>query len=407
MHDVSGPGRKSVVLIGAGHAHVGALRLFGLRPLPQAVLTLVSRGRFTPYSGMLPGLIAGHYHVNDVHIDTVPLARFAGARLYQDEAVGLDLANRLVICRNSPPLRYDVLSIDIGSTPNTADVPGAAAHAIAVKPISRFLPRFERLLGRVLTRRGKAAVACVGGGAGGVELLLSIERRLRREVTAAGYAASGLSFALVTASDDILSNFPPAFRARFRAVLAARGIEVVTGAAVTEVKGAGVEAKQLVFTDRAPIAADEIMWTAQAAPARWLAGTGLPLDAHGFIRVNDYLRAMGHEDIFAAGDIIAFAARALPKSGVYAVREGPVIADNIRCMLLGAAPRAFKPQREALYLVSTGEQYAIGSRNGFTFAGGWVWRWKDWIDRRFMRQFKELPKNAALPERETRRSGHD
>lgn len=402
MQQTSRPGKKSIVLVGAGHAHVGALRLFGLNPLPQAELTLISRGRYTPYSGMLPGLIAGHYGFDDIHIDTAPLASFAGAQLCQDEVIGLDLVNRQVICRHSPPVRYDLLSIDIGSTPNTVDVPGADAHAIPVKPIDGFLARFEALLARVLAREGRSSVACVGGGAGGVELLLSVERRLRREVRAAGYGPDGLSFVLVTASGDILPTFPPAFRARFRAICDARGIGIVTGAVV-----AAVDSGRLVFDDRAPIAADSILWTTQAAPARWLAGTGLALDARGFIRVDDALRVMGRDDIFAAGDIIAFAAHALPKSGVYAVRAGPVIADNIRRTLAGSEPHAFNPQSDALYLVSTGEQYAIGTRNGFSFAGAWVWRWKDWIDRRFMRRFKELPKQAAQPERKTRRSSHD
>lgn len=390
MDRAHSPGMRNVVLVGAGHAHIGALRLLGLKPLPQAELTLISRGQFTPYSGMLPGLIAGHYRVSDVHIDTVPLARFAGARLYQDEVVGLDLANRRVICRSSPPLRYDLLSIDIGSTPNTADIPGAATHTIAVKPISRFLPHFERLIERTLVRRGKAAVVCVGGGAGGVELVLSVERRLRREVAAAGYPTTGLSFALVDAGDVILANFPRTFRSRFHDVLSARGITVVTGAAVT-----AVEPGQLVFADRSPLVADEILWTTQAAPARWLAASGLPVDARGFVRIGDDLRVIGHDDIFAAGDVASFASRDLPKAGVYAVREGPVIADNLNRILAGAVPRAFRPQREALYLISTGERYAIGSRNGLTFAGRWVWRWKDWIDRRFMRQFSDLPERST------------
>lgn len=392
MRRASGPSRKNVVLIGAGHAHVCALRLFGLNPLPAAELTLITRRRHTPYSGMLPGFIACHYGIDDIRIDTVPLARFAGARLCQDEVIGLDLCNRRVICRSSPPLRYDLLSIDIGSMPNTAGVPGAEASAIPVKPIDGFLERFEALRRRVLARQGRAAVAGIGGGAGGVELLLSVEQRLRREVGAAGYATTGLSFVLVTASDDIFPTFPPAFRRRFRAVLAERGIGVVTGATVT-----GIEAGRLIFADRAPIAADEILWTTQAAPVRWLAGTGLPLDAHGFIRVDDDLRVAGHDDIFAAGDIITFTSRPLPKSGVYAVRAGPVIADNIRRVLEGATPRDFRPQREALYLVSTGERYAIGSRNGLTFAGRWVWRWKDWIDRRFIQRYKKLPPGRGLP----------
>jgi len=128
MQPLKQPVLKDVVLIGAGHAHVAVLRMFGMAPLPGARFTLITREVHSPYSGMLPGLIAGHYHFDDAHIDTAPLARFAGARLYQDEAIGLDLANRRVICRNRPPVPYDLLSIDIGSTPNTAQISGAVAR---------------------------------------------------------------------------------------------------------------------------------------------------------------------------------------------------------------------------------------------------------------------------------------
>ena len=164
------PVLKDVVLIGAGHAHVAVLRMFGMAPLPGARFTLITREVHSPYSGMLPGLIAGHYRFDDAHIDTAPLARFAGARLYQDEAIGLDLANRRVICRNRPPVPYDLLSIDIGSTPNTAQISGAVEHAIPVKPIDGFLARFMAMKERVLARKGSTRIAVIGGGAGGVEL---------------------------------------------------------------------------------------------------------------------------------------------------------------------------------------------------------------------------------------------
>src|SRR5262245_54819717 len=353
MQGVNSPVVKDVVLVGAGHSHVAVLRMFGMKPVPGVRFTLISREVHTPYSGMLPGLIAGHYGFDDAHIDTGPLARFAGARLYQDEVVSIDLAGRQVICRNRPPVPYDLLSLNIGSTPNTADVPGASEHAVPVKPIDGFLARFEALNARVLARRGRARVALVGAGAGGVELLLSVEHRLRREVVQAGSDAGGLSFVLVSDVPVILPGFPVAFRARFQAILAARGIVVVSGAPV-----AAVEAGRLVLHGLPPIEADEILWTTQASPARWLAQAGLPLDAAGFLAVDDRLRVVGHEDVFAAGDTISFAARALPKSGVYAVRAGPVLADNIRRTLTGKPLRPFRPQRDALYLVSTGDPYA-------------------------------------------------
>jgi selenide,water dikinase len=390
VKDASEPVIKDVVLVGAGHAHVAVLRMFGMNPLPGVRFTLITREVHTPYSGMLPGLVAGHYAFDDAHIDTGPLARFAAARLYQDEVIGLDPDVRRVVCRHRPPVPYDLLSLNIGSTPNTGGVPWAAEHAIPVKPIDGFLGRFEALKARVLARTGRTRLVLVGAGAGGVELLLAVERRLTREVAQAGLETDALSFVLVTDAADILPGFPAALRAAFHAVLASRGIVAITGAAVTR-----VEAGRLILDGHAPIEAEEILWTTQAAPAGWLAGTGLPLDGRGFLRVDDHLRVPGRDDVFAAGDTIGFTTRDLPKSGVYAVRAGPVLADNIRRSLTGRPLRRFRPQREAMYLISTGERHAVGTRNGLTFQGAWVWRWKDWIDRRFMRRFNALPEMAT------------
>src|SRR5437764_11140270 len=168
MKTMSHPVLKDVVLLGAGHSHVTVLRMFGMKPVKGVRLTLISREVHTPYSGMLPGLIAGHYGFDDAHIDTGPLARFVGARLYQDEVIGLDLVGQRVICRHRPPVPYDVVSLNIGSMPNTANVSGASEHAISVKPIDGFLRRFEALIARVLARKGRTRVALVGAGAGGV-----------------------------------------------------------------------------------------------------------------------------------------------------------------------------------------------------------------------------------------------
>lgn len=378
-----------LVLLGAGHAHVEVLRRFGQDPPPGLRITLVTREVDTPYSGMLPGHVAGHYAAADILIDARPLARLAGADLVQDEAIGLDLALRRVLRRDGAPIGYDLLSIDIGSRPATAGVPGAATQAIPVKPIDGFLPRFAALRDRVLAGRSRHVMQ-VGGGAGGVELLLAAEHRLRREVAAAGGDGAALRFTLLAAGEDILASFPAGFRARFRALLAARGIAVLTGARVAEVAAEGVR-----LADGRHLPADEILWTTQAEPAAWLAASGLPCDAAGFLRVGATLQAVGHAGIFAAGDTIAFDPRPIPRSGVFAVRAGPVLAANLRAVAAGRAPRPWQPQRDALYLVSTGGRHAIGTRGGLVLGGSWVWHWKDWIDRRFMRRYRDLP---AAPE---------
>ena len=386
MQAMMQPVIKDVVLLGAGHAHVQVLRRFGMKPLPGVRFTLITREVHTPYSGMLPGLVAGRYRFDEAHIDTGPLARFAGARLYQSSATGIDMQARHVICDNRPPVPYDILSINTGSTPNTATVPGADEHAIPVKPIDGFLRHFAGLMERVTENGGHRRIALVGGGAGGVELLLSLEARLRREAKAAGRDPRWLTFTLVSGAADILPEFPAAFQRRFRALFAQRGISIVTGAQVTR-----VEAGALQIEGRAPLAADEILWTTEARPPEWLSTTGLPLDERGFLKVDGALQVEGQEGVFAAGDIVAFTPRSLPKSGVYAVRAGPVLAENIRRSLTGYPLKRYKPQREAMYLVSTGEDYALGTRNGIVFQGAWVWRWKDRIDRRFMERFNVLP----------------
>lgn len=393
MQSPQTPVLKDVVLIGAGHSHVAVLRRFGMRPMPGVRLTLITREVHTPYSGMLPGMIAGLYEHDQAHIDTGPLSRFAGARLYQSEVVGLDPAAKRVLCRDRPPVPYDLLSINLGSTPSARLIPGVAEHAIPVKPIDGFFARFEAARARILEAGGRARIGVVGGGAGGVELLLSLHRRLTRDLAAAGLDPSGLSFTLITSSDEILPAFPPRMRARFAAIMRERGIEVVTRGWVSHVGAGGVDVE-----GHGPIALDEVFWTTRASPAPWLAETGLALADEGFIRVSKTLQSVSHADVLAAGDIAAIDGRPRPKSGVYAVRAGPPLAANLRRLIEGRRLVAHKPQRHALYLISTGEPYALGARNGLTVEGAWVWRLKDFIDRRFMAKFNELP---DMPEAET------
>lgn len=381
---------KDVVLVGAGHAHVGVLRSFGLSPTPGVRLTLITRQVHTPYSGMLPGLIAGIYDYEGAHIDTRPLARFADARLYIAEATGFDLDKKHVICRERPPVPYDVLSIDIGATPSARDIPGVADHAIPVKPIDGFLARFEGARDRIIAAGGRSHIGVVGAGAGGVELILSMHRRLVREVAAAGFDPSQLRFTLFSATEEILPTFPSAMRQRFVRLLHERGISVLGGSKVMEVEAGAV---RIEHSGQIPL--DEVFWTTAAEPAQWLARTGLALDEQGFIRVASSLQSISHAEVFAAGDVAMIEGYRLPRSGVYAVREARPLARNLRRVIAGQPLIRYKPQRDAMYLLSTGERYAIGTRNGITFGGAWVWKLKDWIDRRFMAKFKQLPERKS------------
>jgi selenide,water dikinase len=380
---------QELVLVGGGHSHVAVLKHFGLRPMPGVRITLISRRVDTPYSGMLPGLIAGHYAYEDAHIDLQRLARFAGARAIFEEVTGLEPARRLVRCGSRAPVAYDLLSINTGSTPN-ASAPGAAEHAIAVKPIDRFLPQWDALRDRVLADETPRTIAVVGGGAGGVELLLSVQFRLRTLLEAQGRPADRLEFHLFTSSDMILPTHNARVRATFERILRARGVRVHTSSEITQVTRA-----RLHVSTGSTCAADEILWTTEARAATWIPASGLATDPDGFVRVGSTLESVSHPGVFAAGDVASMVGRRLQKSGVYAVRQGQALAPNLRRALDGQPLLPYRPQRQFLSLISTGDRFAVASRGPLAFHGGWVWRWKDVIDRRFMRQYQNLPEGPA------------
>jgi selenide,water dikinase len=391
MQHPNPPIARDIVLIGGGHSHVGVLKRFGMFPEPGVRLTVICTDVHTPYSGMLPGYVSGHYSYDEVHIDLARLAGFAGARLYRDEVVGIDRAGKKVLCRNRPPVPYDCLSINIGSTPRLSGVAGADAFTTPVKPITRFNQRWLALLARVQVHsHGVLRIAVVGAGAGGVELLLSMQYRLRKELSLRGRDPELLQFHLVTATENILPTHNARVRRKFAGVLAERGVTLHLSAEVTR-----VEAGRLVCAGGQVVAADEVMWVTQAGGAPWLQGTGLALDAGGFVRVNDQLQTLTDPAIFAAGDIAAMQNYPLEKAGVFAVRMGRPLADNLRLSVQGRALRAYRPQARWLALISTGNRYAVASRGALGFWGDWVWRWKDWIDQRFMRNFSEFPDMQA------------
>ena len=376
---------KNLVLVGGGHSHVAVLKRFGMKPLPGVRVTLISRGVDTPYSGMLPGVVAGHYSHDEAHIDLEILARFANARAIFEEATGLDLASRRVHVSGRPSISYDLLSIDIGSTPSVK-VPGSLAHAVPVKPIDRFLSHWDAMRERLRAATTRTRVAVVGGGAGGVELILAVEYRMRTLFEERGTPAE-FEYHLLTSTDAVLPTHNRAVRRMFLQTLRERGIVVHTGSPVVEVMP-----RRLRTADGAIHEADEILWTTEATAAPWLADSGLAVDESGFVQVTSTLQSVSHPDVFAAGDVASMVESPRPKSGVFAVRQGPPLARNLRRALLGQSLGQYHPQRRFLSLITTGDKHAIASRGSLALRGKWVWQWKDWIDRRFMRQYTICPR---------------
>ena len=378
---------KDLVLVGGGHSHVAVLKNFGMKPFPGVRLTVIARDVHTPYSGMLPGYIAGHYNFDEVHVDLRPLCQFASARLYHDEAIGLDLNANKVLCSHRPAVAYDLLSIDIGSTPQASAVPGAAGSSITpVKPIDQFVERWERLSQRVIDNPGPSRVVIVGAGAGGVEITLAIQYRLHRMLENRGRRTDEVEFHLVCKSETILPAFGRGMGQRFDRVLGERGVHVHRGQGAVAVRNS-----EVVLADETSIRFDEILWVTEAGAASWLKEAGLATDESGFVAVHDTLQSVSHPDVFATGDIAAVLDHPRPKAGVFAVRQGKPLARNLRRSLRNRRLKPFAPQSTILGLITTGDKYAVATKGRYSAEGALLWRWKDWIDHRWMAKYADLP----------------
>ncbi len=373
------PASHDLVLIGGGHAHALALRRLAMSPIRKTRVTLISPQPMTPYSGMLPGLVAGHYSFADTHIDLPHLCRWAGVRYVQQSVSQLDTHINRLLLDDGSHLDFDWLSINVGGTPSFGEVPGAAEFSVPVKPVTGFHARWQTLLDNWPEQTSPALVV-VGAGAGGCELVLAMAHALGRR---------NLRASITLVGDQLLAGYRRAAQQHMRAALARYGVTLVE-TSVREVRATEL----LGENTRIPF--DTLFWCTGVGAPGWLRHTGLQTTAQGFIAVDAQLRSLSHAHIFAAGDCAMQTDTRTPRAGVYAVRQSQYLADNLKAAIEGKTLRTFLPQSDFLSLLSLGEQTAIASRNGLTVAGHWLWRWKDRIDRRFMQRLHDLPPRAAM-----------
>ncbi len=377
---------RRLLLVGAGHSHVEVLKVFGERPMPGVELALLTRSTHTPYSGMLPGFVAGQYSYDELHIDAAGLARYAGAELIVDDATGLAPDARQVMRANGQPVPYDILSLDIGSTPNRS----TSDSGIPVKPIGDFVNQLDGLVASDARSDRPFRIVVVGTGPAGVELAFALDRRLRRDAQTAPPSASpfqalpNVKITLVGRADTILPERSPRSQSRLSRTLGEKGIGLFTGFDVSSFTNSHIHA-----ADSRSLAADTVLWATESTAAPWLSETGLALDKRGFVAVDAMLRSRSHPAIFAAGDIASLP-DPRPKAGVFAVREGPVLAENLRRAVKGGTLKPYEPQRHWLTLISSADGRAVADKWCLSLEGRWVWWWKDWNDRRFVERYNRI-----------------
>jgi len=373
---------KDLVLVGGGHSHALVLRKWAMNPLPGVRITLISPQAMTPYSGMLPGLIAGHYSFAETHIDLVKLSLWANIRFIQDSVTAIDAETNTLELENRPAIEFDVVSIDIGSTPNQ-QIEGSAEFTTPVKPISGFYQRWNHILKQVQQNKIKS-LSVVGGGAGSVEVIMAMAFRLKEY-------SSSLQYHLVTSSDDILPTYNHSVIKRVKQQFQKYQIDIHTSSRVEKL-GQGV----IYCKNSDPIFTDEVIWCIQAAGSSWLKQSQLECDDAGFMKVRQTLQSLNYDPIFAAGDIANMVADPRPKAGVYAVRQAEVLFDNLRALLLNQTLVDYRPQDGFLSLLALGDKQAAGSKSIVSFSGDWVWHWKNSIDVKFMDKFHQLPVLSML-----------
>jgi selenide,water dikinase len=364
-----------LVLAGGGHTHVHVLRALAMRRLSGVRISIVSPFPHATYSGMVPGVVAGRYRIDEAQIDVRALAAHAGAAFLCDGVVRIDASQRWLELRERPPLRYDLLSLDIGSRPAAAERAVGGAAVTMVKPIEVAAAEIEAALATPPPPDGREVVI-VGAGPGGVELAFAVAARLRRE--GSGHVT------LCDAGDRPIASRHPRTSARASQVLARHGIQFLGGTEVTAVMGGEVH-----LADGRRLQATLVVWATGAAGPALFAASGLPIDARGFLRVGDDLRCQEFPEIFAAGDCATLASYPeLPKAGVYAVREGPILTHNLRAAALGRRRlRKYRPQSEFLSILNTADGRAILSWRSLSWYGRSAWWLKDWIDRRFIAKY--------------------
>jgi len=334
---------KRILLAGAGHAHLAALAHLAKNPLLGGRVTLVTPRARQIYSGMLPGLIAGHYCREETEIDVAALAERAHAELVLDSVAGVE--ERKLRLRSGTELTFDIASLNVGS--RIAPVAGDE-YALRAKPFEDFVERVKRTV----------PTAVIGGGAAGAELAMALR-----------HAGAAVSLYSATAPEE-----------RVHRALRRRGVNVIQ-LAVDEILPGGI-----VLAGKAQAEYEQVILATGAAPHAWLGD---------FLEVDATLRWISRPEVFACGDCAAQRGARYPRSGVYAVRHGELLGRNLHHLVKGEPLEPYVPQEKALLLLSCGARYAIAPRGAWSAEGRLLWYLKNHIDRRWLRFLEKNPKRMS------------
>lgn len=351
-----------LVLVGGGLVHLEVLRRLASAPFPRTDVILLSDRAESVYAGMLPGVVSGFYAPEEMTVDLAALAKAAGVAFRQIRVSGLDPAASRVLVEDGTHLDYTHLSLNTGADAR-AVATTASRDVLSIKPAPVFVNNLHLW---EASAPQDARVGVIGGGVAGIELAFALAHRWRVRRRAP---------VLVERSGAQLDRVPAAARARIRRHLDRAGITIHT-------------------PDTAPDLALSINAAGAAAPA-WLAQTGLPVNESGFVMIRPTLQVIGHDRIFAAGDMASMPEHPRAKAGVFAVRQGPALFTNLARALSAQTLLPHEPQTDWLSLIATGGRHAIATRNGLAIEGHLAWRMKDINDRGYLKRYRRIAEGSS------------
>lgn len=377
------PKRPHLIMLGAGHAHLQVIKQWAASDLPEVDITLISPHPVQTYSGMIPGWVAGTYPLELCSIDIRPWLESTGIRWVEDQAVRLDPDHKQIFIRSKPneAIDFDFISIDIGSSMSLAQlerlIPGASGRVLPIRPMDQFVKYWQIALEMASNRR--LDISIVGAGAAGVEVALACRAKLHSINAKA-------SVSLLTGSPGGLLNiYPKRVQVKAREALQAADVTVLPHRCTRLEDGAIVLENGLRLNCDLPIIA-----TGAMAP-EWLTKTGLALDENGYILVNSHQQSVSHAHVFACGDIATRSDLPHAKSGVYAVRAGEAMGDQLLAAIQGADLSDIQVRKRSLNLLNTANRRAIASYGPFCSSGWLMWQLKNFIDKRYIRSFQKPP----------------
>ena len=371
----SGPGfhPRTLLLLGAGHAHLQVLESLAKEPLVGVQVTLVAPYPRQMYFARVADMVAGHCSVDDCAIPLPELVQRAGVRWLQASVSALHADARMALLDNGTELSFDWVSINTGAVQDRdaieAAMPGARTHALFLRPIETFAALWPRVAAMGEARPLRVAV--IGAGAAGVEIAMALRQRLPH-----------CALTLVCGDHAPGSSFPAPVQHRLTRALKKRKVTLL------QARATGFHDGEVVLDNGARLACDVPLIAVGVHGPRWLHGCGLALDAQGFVEVNAFQQSTSHAYVFATGDVSTRMDKHLPRSGSYAVGAGPALVRNLVATAHNTPLHAYQPPTHALLLLSCGDKTAIASWGAWSAQGRWLGWWKQRREQRFLARYK-------------------